>query len=188
MSVSEFKNIELTQPIVHEFLDYYPDTGLLFWRWRDRKWFMSDRAWSVWNTRFAGCEAFTSFDRGYKMGAIFHKTYKAHRIIFLHMTSRWPDPEVDHINHDRSDNRWVNLEEKSHRKNNQNKSLNKNNTNGHVGVSKYANGHLAQITVNGHQHSHTFSTYEEAVVAREAMEREYGFHPNHGQPKNEVTP
>lgn len=41
---------------------------------------------------------------------IYEKHY-AHELIFLYMTGRWADPEVDHANQDGLDNRWLNLRE-----------------------------------------------------------------------------
>lgn len=45
---------ELTQEIAPELLDYYRETGVLIWKWHDRKWFTSDHIWKSWNTRRAG--------------------------------------------------------------------------------------------------------------------------------------
>jgi hypothetical protein len=110
--------IELTQDIVRELLDYDPEMGALTWKRRDRRWFSSDGIWKSWNSQHAGKLAFTAYDTsGYLSGLILGRAYKAHRIIFLWVTGRWPDPEVDHDNHIRDDNRWVNLLEKTHRRN-----------------------------------------------------------------------
>lgn len=41
---------------------------------------------------------------------VYEKHY-AHELIWLYMTGRWADPEVDHENRDGLDNRWCNLRE-----------------------------------------------------------------------------
>ena len=39
-----------------------------------------------------------------------NKTYRAHRLVFLFMKNKFLiEEEVDHINHIRNDNRWINL-------------------------------------------------------------------------------
>lgn len=47
--------------------------------------------------------------------------YKLHRLAFIYMTGQCdPNLVVDHINHDRDDNRWCNLRLVSQQKNSQN--------------------------------------------------------------------
>ena len=48
---------------------------------------------------------------GYVYIYAFGKTHSAHRLAWFYMTGEWPDPEVDHENGRRTDNRWVNLRE-----------------------------------------------------------------------------
>ena len=186
---NDFKDTPLTQEIVRELLDYNPDTGALTWKSRDRKWFTSDHACQSWNTRYAGKSAFKAIDGdGYKHGAIFNKKYTAHRIIWLWMTGEWPDPEVDHENHNRTDNCWKNLSEKDDNGQTRNHSLNCNNTSGQVGVCKIPDGRWKmQITDNeGRRHWYFFKTFDEAVAARKEAEIKYGYHKNHGALRNDA--
>jgi hypothetical protein len=98
---------ELPSPdLLRKLLRYEPETGKLFWRERDREFFKSDRDYKVWNIRFAGKEAFTASDCGYKTGKVFGKTYRAHRIIWALQTGAWPRDEIDHIDQDKSNNAW----------------------------------------------------------------------------------
>ena len=46
---------------------------------------------------------------GYRRVNIGGVSYTEHRVIWLHVYGEWPDGEVDHINHDRADNRLANL-------------------------------------------------------------------------------
>lgn len=43
--------------------------------------------------------------------------HMAHRLAWLYMTDKWPSGEVDHINTQRDDNRWINLRDGSHSQN-----------------------------------------------------------------------
>lgn len=173
----------LTQEIVKEFLDYDPETGKLTWRERDRKWFTSDRTCNSWNVRFPRKEAFTSLNNGgYLEGKILGKYYKAHRVIWLWMTGEWPKEQVDHINHDRTDNRWCNLREASRLENYRNQSQYKNNKSGCTGVCKQGLKWYTQIAVDGKNvYLGRYNSYDDAVAIRKEAEVKYGFHNNHGK-------
>jgi len=43
---------------LRQLLRYEPETGLLFWLARPREMFSTQRAFSTWNARFAGQQAF----------------------------------------------------------------------------------------------------------------------------------
>jgi hypothetical protein len=173
--------MKVTQKIVREFLTYNQHTGVLTWRFRRRKWFDSTSEWKRWNTRYAGEPAFKAINgEGYQHGAIFHKNYKAHRIIWLWMTGCWPNPEVDHINRNRTDNRWINL---SNQNNRRNISLYKNNTTNVTGVSWYPHYKKWLVRIgNGksRQFLGYFPSFTEAVRIRHRAERKYGYSSTHG--------
>lgn len=176
---------ELTQALLHELLLYDPYEGTLTWRHRHRRWFKTDADYKTWNKRFAGKPAFSSLDSdGYLMGRIFGKAYRAHRVIWLYTTGGWPNPEVDHDNHCRSDNRWQNLFEVTLQKQNQNQRLRSDNSSGRVGVRWYnkKGKWRAEIKVAGQsRYLGYFSDFEEAVAARRKAESQYGFSAGHGR-------
>jgi len=123
--------IELTVDIVREFLDYNPETGIFRWKFRDRKWFPSDRSWKTWNTRFSNSIAGTIGRNGYRLILIHRVSYRAHRLAWLYVHGEWPSKDLDHRNHNKDDN-WIdNLREVS-------KSENMMNGSKHVwGSSEY---------------------------------------------------
>jgi hypothetical protein len=174
---------ELTKAIVRELIDYNPDSGVLRWRKRARRWFTSTNACNSWNAKNSGKTAFTTIRNGYLSGAIFHKPYFAHRVIWLWMTGRWPDSQTDHENHDRTDNRWCNLYKATNQENGRNQSLRCDITSGHTGVRKIPNGTFqARIKVDDQEHHlGCYPTLDAAVAARQAAERRYDFHPRHGE-------
>jgi hypothetical protein len=174
--------VNLTQEIVRELLDYDPVTGVLTWRWRDRKWFDTDGDWKRWNGHFAGRPAGSITFDGYVGIEILYRSYQAHRVIFLWVEGRWPDPEVDHENHNRADNRWVNLVESNDDSQSRNYSLRNDNTSGRVGVRLTRNGKFNAF-IGKNIHIGNFETFEAACAAREDAECEYGFHRNHGANK-----
>lgn len=123
-----------------------------------------------------------SHSEGYLSVSIGRKEYLVHRVIWCMVKGYWPI-QVDHQNHIRSDNRWLNLEETSSRGNQLNMGLKrKNNSSGELGVRILPSGRFcAFIMVSRKQISlGTYDTLEEAKAARKAANRQYGFHDNHG--------
>lgn len=95
--------------VLRQLLQYEPETGKLFWKYRGPEWFTLDRLQNTWNSNYAGREALSRIDPlGYRRGKILIKSYMAHRVIWC-MCNGDTDMEIDHINGVRSDNRIKNL-------------------------------------------------------------------------------
>lgn len=122
-----------------------------------------------------------SHSQGYLSVYIGGKEYLAHRIIWFMQTGCWPD-QIDHIDHDRSNNRWNNLREVPSRINQLNMSQKKSNTSGVTGVRVLSSGRFqAYIMVNRKQIAlGSFDNIDDAKAARKAAEAKYEFHVNHG--------
>lgn len=119
---------------------------------------------------------------GYLETSIKNKRFLVHRLIWLYMTGNLPE-QVDHINHNRQDNRWINLREVNNTNNIKNCSLSKNSVTKINGVNliKATNKYRAYITVNKKQiHLGIFDNINEAIAARKQANIDYGFHVNHG--------
>lgn len=78
------------------------------------------------------------------------KEYVQHRLAWLYMHGRWPSGDIDHINGNRSDNRFSNLRDVATQTNSENRRCaQKNNKAGLLGVTKRRNGYEARIRVLG---------------------------------------
>lgn len=160
----------LTKEDLWELFTYNPDTGLLSHNW---------------NTvhKLQGDDATYMHSQGYLSIAVGNSEYLAHRVIWKMMTGSWPNGQVDHKNHKRTDNRWENLREVSSRENQLNTGKKKNNSSGVNGVRILPSGRFcAFIMVNRKQISlGTYDTLEEAANARTEANKFYAFHENHGK-------
>lgn len=169
-------------------LKYDPETGKLTWAHRSGDDFTCNpkernRVAGRWNKKRAGSEAGMVNARGYRVVCIEGRTYQAHRIAVALMTGDWPDGQVDHINHNKTDNSFQNLRVVSPQENSQNRPMPSNNSSGAIGVHFHVtkNKWCARVWFGGKRiHLGNFDSKDAAIAAREAASRQYGFHPNHG--------
>lgn len=170
-----------------KILDYDPQTGLFFWKYKDPSSFKTPRAASTWNSRFANKPALSADSGlGYKIGRVEYATFLAHRVAWKMMTGEEP-MQIDHINGIRSDNRFCNLRNVSPSENRKNMRLSKLNTSGINGVAQMPNGRWhAKINIGGQCiWLGAYDSIELATAARVGAERVAGFHPNHGRTTHE---
>jgi hypothetical protein len=181
--------MNLTKEIVNELLRYNKKTGKLYWKHRDKKWFVENKGgnkagYIQWNKQNAGKEAFTSIDsKGYLRGSIFKKLYRAHRIIWMMNFDGELPEEIDHKNGRRTDNRLSNLAASSAKLNRKNAKINSNNTTGHNGVSVTHNGKY-RVRIKLDKKEMYFGTFDDIDVAIEVAKQKYkelGFSERHGK-------
>ena len=131
-----------------------------------------------------GLEAGCTRPEGYRMVKIAGVGYYTHRLIWKMRTGSDPAEEMDHINHDRTDNRIENLREVTHSEQVKNASRRKDNTSGVTGVHWDTRDQKwqVQIRVEGNQrYLGSFTHFFHAVRARKLAEVGAGFHVNHGE-------
>lgn len=87
----------VSREALREVLDYNPDTGVFRWRV------------TTSNRSIAGNIAGGRDNRGYVQIRVLGRKRWAHRLAWLLMTGDEPDGLIDHINGDKSDNRFANL-------------------------------------------------------------------------------
>lgn len=128
--------------------------------------------------RWAGRELGSNKD-GYKDVNLDGKNFRLHRVAYLLMTGNWPETglEIDHINGDRSDNRWCNLRIATKSQNMMNRlSVRPDSKTGLRGV-KYdptRNRYVATIKVNGKAKSlGRFLNPDDAYAAFKKAELEF---------------
>jgi hypothetical protein len=111
----------ITQKDLKSYLEYSPFTGKFFWIKKPAKQII------------VGSQAGVNCN-GYWYIGLLGKRYYAHRLAWFYMTGNWPQNQIDHINGNKSDNRWCNLREATGTQNQANRKLNKNSTSGYKGV------------------------------------------------------
>lgn len=156
-----------------QLLSYQPDTGAFTWRCNRRGR----------NARIGAPAGLTRPD-GYIRIGIDGRLHYAHRLAWQFERGEIPDGmEIDHIDHDPSNNRISNLRLVTARDNRANQRLGSRNRSGVTGVywAAHANAWAAQIQAKGVVYVlGYFKAISDAASARKAAEAEHGFHPNHG--------
>lgn len=122
----------ITQEQLKEVLNYDPETGLFTW--------IKKRGHKK-NTAGGKRLGYISIGVGFRL-------YQAHRLAWLYMTGEWPK-FLDHIDGDRSNNRFSNLRIATASQNAANAKRSATNTSGFKGVTwhKGAKKWMAQIVV-----------------------------------------
>lgn len=113
---------KLTQERLKELLHYDPETGVFIW---------NKSGFGFKKDKITNCLHKNS---GYIVIRVNNKLYKAHRLAFLYMEGYLPENEVDHIDRNRSNNKWNNLREVSRSCNVRNSNVPKNNKSSIKGV------------------------------------------------------
>jgi len=158
----------LTQEKLWSILEYFPVTGN--WRWKVKG-------------RGKKEEVGWIDSQGYHCVGIDGKSYLLHRLVFLYVMGTIPD-QVDHIDHNCSNNQWINLRSANYNINSKNRTIRKDNTSGVTGVywSTEKSKWQVKISFDGrNRHMGYFLTKEEAIIHRKQLEEIYGYHANHGK-------
>ena len=145
-------------------------------RKRDPSYFVSQRLCNTWNRTFAGEPVGWTNANGYLATKILTVSYLVQRIVWKIVTGDEPPEDIDHIDGNRTNNRFKNLREVDANEGSWNCGIHKNNKVGMKGVTKRGNTYIARIHPRGQVvYLGTFKTPEEASKAyEEASERIYG--------------
>jgi hypothetical protein len=156
----------LTQKELKRLLSYDPETGLFTW--------LKSRG-----TVAKGSIAGSIGSKGYVKIQISGKTYLAHRLVFLYLGLELPE-DVDHINHNRIDNRLCNLRQVSRADNCRNRT--NPNTQKVFGVCEIRDKYYQVVIGQDSKKIELgcFNDYFEAVCARKSAELKLNYHRNHG--------
>ena len=156
----------LTQQRLHELLKYDPETGVFTWN-------------VTRSIAKPGGRAGYFDKRGYVRISIDKKVYGGHRLAWLYTHGVWPSDMLDHIDRDRTNNRFSNLRESDRFLNRQNALVPRNSTSGIKGVtwnSTLGKWHARIGFGNKRHHVGWFHSAEDAALARAAAEKQMHMH------------
>jgi len=167
-------NTDFTQKQLKSLLHYDHNTGDFIWKINSRN--------KRNKGKIAGCVR--KGLNAYRLIKINRKIYFAHRLVWLYVTGNWPENEIDHINGNKSDNRFNNLRDVKPLENQRNRKRPIDNTSGCIGVNwhKTNKAWQAKITVQGKTlFLGLYHDINDAIKSRKEAEAKYGFHINHGR-------
>ena len=163
--------IVITQERLKQVLHYEPSTGVF------------TRLTSAGPTK-AGDIAGSPHSMGYLHVYVDGRQYLCHRLAHLYMTGSHPQENMDHINHVRNDNRWVNLRIANPHVNSRNRRLQARNKSGVPGVTWKPRDKrwYAVVNDNGkYVYLGAFKDFFSAACARKSAEIRFGYHENNGK-------
>ena len=124
---------------IRALLEYDPATGLFRWKSptvrQAKGWFKGNK--SV---------------RNYRQLYIDGHHYLAHVIAFVIVDGSWPQMEIGHRDRDHANNKWGNLRHREKEVRGFNRRINRNNTTGHRGVSRFEEDRFRAVIHYRKQH------------------------------------
>ena len=164
--------------VLRQLVDYNPETGELFWKYRDPDFLasadyqISEAALKRFNRHHVGRPAFAGVHPvwGNKFGGFMGENFEANRVAWAIAYGEDPIIQVDHINGDPGDNRLVNLRKATGGQNCANRRSRKGSSSKFLGVDWAGNGWRAQIKPIGEKPLYLgkFETEVEAAKAYDA--------------------
>lgn len=161
------KNVKaLSQNRLKELLRYDPATGNFIW--------LTTRG----KAQKGSIAGHISAKDGYRLINVDQGMCKSSRLAWFYTNGYWPEYDIDHIDRDRSNDRWSNLRHVSRQCNMRNKAISPNNKTGVVGVfwDNSRKNWMSYIAVNNKRfHLGRFTNFSKAVKARWKAEKKYKF-------------
>ena len=152
----------ITQENLKECLYYDVETGVFTRKKAQRQ-------------RFVGKKAGSLRSDGYEAIKVLGHSFLSHRLAWFYVYGVWPENEIDHINHIRTDNRISNLRCVNKKQNAENRKLNKNTKTGFrgIGFSHTKGKFIARIRHNRKPiYLGSYDLIEDAIAAyREAASK-----------------
>jgi len=161
----------ISQNRLKKTLKYDPESGLFTW------------LTSTSNRVKVGQSAGTKHSMGYRSIKVDGRIYLAHRLAWFYVYGAWPK-EIDHIDHNKTNNKIKNLRDTCHTDNMRNQKLRSTNNSGVMGVTwdKDRGKWQCRIRFNNKTiHIGRFYNIQDAIDARCKAEKEYFYHTNHGK-------
>lgn len=145
----------MNQEELKKIVEYNPDTGVF-----------------IRDNREIGGKTF----QGYLTASIKGNRFLLHRLAFLYMLGNLPSGQVDHVNGDRTDNRWANLRLVTRQQNMFNKraNLNRNLDMKNVYWMPHLKRYRVKMKINKiTKHFGYFDNLEQAIERAKEVQKEY---------------
>jgi hypothetical protein len=147
----------LTANELREWLEYDPETGEFYWlKCSQPRW-----------AHLVGKRAGGQQGRARSI-TVRGRAYLEHRLAWLWMTGEWPADQVDHIDLDRSNNRWANLRQATGAQNCWNHRVRRDSTTGLKGVLTVKKGLRFTARITAHNRNYYLGCFKTAEEAHEA--------------------